>query len=79
LTFGTDLFSVRVVGKDGKARIFRLFQIGLVPIRRHVKIKSEANPYDSAYGSYFSKSAQRKIKNSAIFSSEMNNFAKRKA
>ena len=35
----------------GQAR--RLFSAASVPIRRHVKIRSEANPYDPAWEAYF--------------------------
>jgi len=53
-------FSVVVVGKDNITRIFQLFAIGLVPIRRFTKIKSEANPYDTAYDDYFKKRRKEK-------------------
>lgn len=47
--------------KEGKDWVFgerkgkaKLFNIGAIPIQRHVKIKGEANPYDSEWKSYFS-------------------------
>ena len=59
-------FSVLVKGKDGKIRIFQIFQIGMVPIRRHVKIKSEVNPYDAAFDNYFVKRRKEKQKAALI-------------
>jgi RNA-directed DNA polymerase len=37
----------------GERRIARLFYAGNVAIRRHVKVKGEANPYDPTWRSYF--------------------------
>jgi len=37
----------------GERRIARLFYAGDVHIRRHVKVKGEANPYDPTWRSYF--------------------------
>jgi RNA-directed DNA polymerase len=37
----------------GERRTARLFYAGDVEIRRHVKVKGEANPYDPTWGSYF--------------------------
>jgi len=59
-------FSTIVEGKDGKTRVFQIFAIGLVPIRRFTKIKSEANPYDQAYDDYFVKRRKEKSKNTFI-------------
>ncbi len=42
---------VFVGGHDGQER--RLFQPGRVPIRRHVKIRGPANPYDPTWEPYF--------------------------
>ena len=64
--FKTGRFAVKVLGKDNKTRIFQLFQIGLLPIRRHTKIKSEANPFDSAFDDYFVKRRKDKTKKALI-------------
>jgi len=64
--FKTGRFSVEVVGKDKKTRIFQLFQIGLIPIRRHTKIKSEANPFDASFDEYFVKRRKEKAKKATI-------------
>lgn len=39
--------------ENGKANSLRLFNVASIPIRRHVKIKSEANPYDADWEIYF--------------------------
>ena len=39
--------------ENGKESILRLFKIASIPIRRHIKIKSEANPYDADWETYF--------------------------
>ena len=55
-------FSALVQGKDGKIRVFKLFAIGLVPIIRFNKVKSEANPFDSSFDEYFQKRLVEKRK-----------------
>jgi RNA-directed DNA polymerase len=44
----------------GKVRTYELIGAARTPIRRHVKIKGEANPYDPAYESYFKKRSEQK-------------------
>ncbi|MEK2104309.1 group II intron reverse transcriptase/maturase, partial [Vibrio parahaemolyticus] len=46
--------------KDGLYGVIRLFQISQVPIKRHVKILSQANPFDP-FGEGFLN--ERKVKN----------------
>ncbi|MDQ3688396.1 MAG: group II intron reverse transcriptase/maturase [Acidobacteriota bacterium] len=38
---------------DGTKRIVRLFYAASVPIKRHIKIRGEANPYDPTWEGYF--------------------------
>jgi RNA-directed DNA polymerase len=38
---------------DGTKRIVRLFYAATVPIKRHIKIRGEANPYDPTWEGYF--------------------------
>jgi RNA-directed DNA polymerase len=45
-----------------KKGIAELFNIGAIPIERHVKIKGEANPYDCQWKEYFSERSKRKGK-----------------
>jgi len=54
---------------------FYCLKIGLFPIRRHTKIKSEANPFDASFDAYFVKMDKRKSKKSIDSSSKMYNFA----
>lgn len=51
---GRSVFAVRVDAASGKqATWLRLFEPGKVKIRRHVKIRGEANPLDPAWRDYF--------------------------
>jgi RNA-directed DNA polymerase len=54
-TIGTDrwVFSGEVVGPKGKAQQVRLTKAARVPIRRHLKVRTEANPYDPQWEVYF--------------------------
>ena len=47
------VFSGIVADKNGKPRPIQLVSAAKTPIRRHVKIKGEANPYDPAWEVYF--------------------------
>ena len=53
------LFAARKQGTDGKSKEVRLVQITDTPIRRHVKVKAEANPYDPKWEAYFEVRQQR--------------------
>lgn len=46
-------FQVTIKDKDGKMRTTRLFKAIDVPIKRHIKIIGEANPYASEWEIYF--------------------------
>jgi RNA-directed DNA polymerase len=50
---GRNNIGTFVVNKQGERQWLGLFRMGDVPIRRHVKIRGEANPYDPAYREYF--------------------------
>ena len=39
--------------RQGKTQEHRLIRMAYTPIKRHVKVKSQANPYDPAWESYF--------------------------
>ena len=60
------LFSIRKTDNKGNVRVFQLFAFGLVPIRRHVKIRSEANPFNPDFDKYFEKRRKNLRKISAI-------------
>jgi RNA-directed DNA polymerase len=47
------VFRSEVKGEDGKMAFVRLVKASDVAIRRHRKIKAEANPFDPAWDSYF--------------------------
>ena len=49
------IFSVKVKNRWGGYTFLDLFTASQLPIRRHIKIKAEANPYDPQYTEYFSK------------------------
>ncbi len=55
------VFCGQVTGKKGKQREVRLARMADVPIRRHVKIKSQAHPYDPAWERYFEERLDAKI------------------
>ncbi len=48
-----------VLNKQGKRQWIGLFRMADVPIHYHVKIRGEANPYDSAYQEYFNDRAEK--------------------
>lgn len=47
------LFHSHTVNKAGKRVTIRLFQAAKLPIQRHIKIQSAANPYNPAWELYF--------------------------
>lgn len=47
------IFHTRVVNEDGAKVVIRLFAMASIPIRRHVKVKNLANPYDPTWEMYF--------------------------
>jgi RNA-directed DNA polymerase len=53
------VFATEARGRDGKPRLLKLRLAMETRILRHVKVKSDANPFDPAWDSYF---AQRKSK-----------------
>jgi RNA-directed DNA polymerase len=47
------VFFGKVIGKEGQVREVELFDIAGVAIKRHLQVKSEANPYDPLWEEYF--------------------------
>jgi RNA-directed DNA polymerase len=41
--------------EEGKTRIYELTKAAYIPIRRYVKVRSKAHPYDPEYEPYFEK------------------------
>jgi RNA-directed DNA polymerase len=56
------VFAVKTKLSNGKTDYMRLYLAVSTPIRRHVKIKSEACPYDMAWEPYFEGRKTQKIK-----------------
>ncbi|MGH2581482.1 MAG: group II intron reverse transcriptase/maturase [Anaerolineales bacterium] len=54
------------LGRGGKPHSIRLMRASDVPIRRHVKIKAAANPYDPNWESYFEERLALQMKGSQI-------------
>jgi RNA-directed DNA polymerase len=48
-------FSGEMRGREGTVQSIRLLKASSVPIKRHIKIRSEANPYDPEWEVYFEK------------------------
>lgn len=63
------IFSAIEKGKDGKAIHLDLLKASYLPIRRHVKIRSDANPHDPAYDQYFRD--RQRFKNEARLKDQM--------
>ena len=59
-------FAISQTDDKGNTRIFQLFAIGLVPIRRFVKIKANTNPFDPEFDRYLEERKNKKAKASAI-------------
>ncbi len=49
------VFSGEILGREGTFQSIRLLKASSIPIKRHIKIRSEANPYDSEWEMYFEK------------------------
>jgi RNA-directed DNA polymerase len=60
--FGHDwVFNGQVKDQDGSKRKVSLVSAAQVPIKRHVKVKAAANPYDPEWEHYFEKRLQAKM------------------
>jgi RNA-directed DNA polymerase len=47
------VFTGEVAGSDGARQTIRLLKAASVPIKRHIKVKEAANPYDPRWETYF--------------------------
>lgn len=56
---GRSNYGTFVVNKQGKRQWLGLFRMADVPIRYHVKIRGEANPYNSGHREYFKDRAEK--------------------
>jgi len=59
--FSTDtrqwIFATKIKDKDGEQKLFKLYDASGVKIRRHIRIKADANPFNPAFKQYFAKRA----------------------
>jgi RNA-directed DNA polymerase len=51
---------------DGKPKYLKLYSAASTPIRRHIKIRAVAHPFDMAYELYFEERIARKVKDSLV-------------
>lgn len=51
------IFTSKISKGNNKATYLDLFEAGSVPIKRHIKIRSEANPFDPQFKEYFEQRA----------------------
>ena len=58
------IFSATCKNHDGERTTLSLFKTEYVPIRRHIKIRAVATPYDPTYQAYFAERAKRNNKSS---------------
>ena len=58
------VFGSKVKGNNGKTKLVRLVCASDTPIQRHIKIKGEANPFDTAWEPYFEQRLSLMMKNS---------------
>ena len=56
------VFTGLMEGRNHKPHSLHLFRLSKVPIRRHIKIKSDANPYDPVWEPYFEARSYAQIK-----------------
>jgi len=57
------VFTGEFRSEGGKPKVIRLFSAARTPIRRHGKIKGDANPYDPAWEMYFERRLEVKMEN----------------
>ena len=55
------VWSAKTTSQKGKRRRIYLFTASNVPIRRHIKVRGQANPYDPAWETYFEKRIDAKM------------------
>ena len=61
------VFFSKIKGKKGESAYLDLANISKTPIRRHVKIRADATPYDPAYQEYFAKRQARRENKTLFF------------
>lgn len=59
------VFTGTIPDKNGAPRTIRLFYAATTPIRRHIKVKGQANPYDPQWTTYFTSRQRKSLSNRA--------------
>ncbi len=60
------VFTGRISDAQGKYHPVQLLSVGAIRIRRHIKVRGQANPYDPQWESYFEERLQIKVANSLL-------------
>lgn len=60
------IFYDKIKDKKGKSTFIDLLEIAHTPIRRHIKFKAEANPYDPEYQTYIAERLERRRKKQLV-------------
>lgn len=60
------VFTTKIRNKDGRTVNFDLFKMTSIPIKRHIKVKNAATPYDPEYFEYFKRRAFLKRQSSSV-------------
>ena len=68
-------FSVKKMMSNGKTKVYQLLRVSTLGIKRHIKIKADANPYMAEYAKYF---ADRRHKKGARVMRELSARAMRR-
>jgi RNA-directed DNA polymerase len=55
-----NIFHTHITNREGEKVTVRIFQAASIPIRRHIKVRRDANPYDPAWEIYFEQRLYRK-------------------
>jgi RNA-directed DNA polymerase len=61
LGYRHGVFATNVRDRRGKPMLLRLFSAAATRIVRHTKVKSEANPFDPAWDSYFAQRTKKRM------------------
>ncbi len=54
------VFSAKIKIKKGVFRVYQLFMASIAPIKRYIKIRAKANPYDPQFDQYFKWRSEKK-------------------
>jgi RNA-directed DNA polymerase len=60
------VFAIKASKTNGRSKDLELYSAASTPIRRHVKIKADAHPFDIAWEPYFEERITHKVKDSLV-------------